>query len=133
MISHEGSHQSDQEFSGGRPRPSPMVRRQHRQKPEQRGQRHRRASQELGRVHRFAGAEDEARDSGAELLPLQRRALRHRLYGGARAVDHERHRHRGGSRVHGRSGEFAQQFPAEGEDEGRQIVFQPLLTTDEGA
>ena len=77
MIKYEGSHQSNQEFNGGRPRPSRVVRRQHRQELEQRCQRHRRAREELGRVHRAAGSADETRDSGAELFPLFRRALRH--------------------------------------------------------
>jgi hypothetical protein len=48
-------------------------------------------------------------------------------------LDDERHRHRESSRRGRRSEGFAQQFPAEGEDEGWKKLFQPLLTSGEGA
>jgi hypothetical protein len=110
-----------------------MARRQHRQEPEQRRQRHRRARQELGRLHRYAGAEAQAHHSGAELLPLQRRLVRHRLHSGSCAVDHQRHRHRPAPRRR-RGGEgFAEQFLGEREVEERENWLQPVLAAEEGA
>jgi hypothetical protein len=70
-----------------------MVRRQHRQKPQQRRRRHRRPRQKLGHLHRAARAEDEACDSGVELLPIQRRTLRHQLHRRTRSMHHRRRSH----------------------------------------
>lgn len=110
-----------------------MVRRQHRQEPEQRLKRHRRARQKLGRLYRRFGQAARARDFGSERFPLQRRVIRHRLYGGATAVGDQRSRGGEGSRRRGRSQGFAQQLHHQRKKQKRKNHIQPLQMPTEGA